>query len=88
VLQPNELITFFLGLFVLVIMLWNEGDLKRFSFWGPMKLGFMVLVAAWAASVLEGFLFSPIFNTLEHILYALAAFIWMRGLVRLSRGRA
>jgi hypothetical protein len=88
VVQHSEVITLIFGLFVLVIMFRNEKDLKRFSFWRPMKWGFMALMAAWVATILEGFFFHAFFNLMEHFLYALAAFIWMVGLIRLPRVRA
>lgn len=49
-------------------------------------LGFFSLCAAYAFTVLEGYIFPGLLNLLEHLAHAVAACLFVLGCLRLRRG--
>ena len=79
--QQNEIVMLILGLGVLVFVVANRLQLKRFESSGMLTLGFYFLLAGWALTVLEGLLLEELLNYFEHTCYAMgsvlvAAWCW------------
>lgn len=70
-IQENEIVMLILGLGVLIFVLGKRSQLKRFPSSGMLILGFYLLLAGWALTVLEGFFWEPFLNYLEHTCYAI-----------------
>jgi len=69
-LQPNEIVMLLIGVGVLIFTIRNRVDLKRLPAWGILMTAFGLLLATWFATVLEGFIWYPFFNLLEHAGFA------------------
>ncbi len=72
-IQENEMVMLILGLGVLIFVLGKRSQLKRFPSSGTLLLGFYLLLAGWALTVLEGFFWGLFLNYLEHMCYAAGA---------------
>ena len=72
-LQENEIVMLILGLGVLIFVLSNRSQLKRFQSSRGLMLGFYFLLAGWLSTVLEGFFGKVFFNYLEHMFYAIGS---------------
>jgi len=81
-IEQNEVVMLVLGIGVLIFVLGNYPQLKRFPSAKILVVGFCVLLAGWVLTVMEGFYLPGILNYLEHICYAvstvlLAAWTWI-----------
>lgn len=89
-MQESEIITLVLGLAVAALLIPNYSQMKRFPGSRILLVAFLMMLSAWAATVLEGFFWSELFNIVEHFSYLLstASFAaWLFFMVR-RRGRA
>lgn len=71
-IEQNEVIMLVLGIGVLIFVLGNYSQLKRFPSAKILVVGFSVLSAGWVLTVLEGFFLTGLLNFLEHICYAIS----------------
>ena len=71
-IEQNEVVMLVLGIGVLIFILGNYSQLKRFPSAKILVVGFSVLLAGWVLTVLEGFYLPGLFNFLEHICYAIS----------------
>jgi hypothetical protein len=72
-IHENEIVMLILGLGVLIFILGNRSEVKRFPSSGLLILGFYMLLAGWALTVLEGFFWETVLNYLEHACYSAGA---------------
>jgi len=72
-LQENEIVMLILGLGVLVLLVNNRVQLRRFQSSRRLMLGFYFLLAGWLLTVLEGFFWKGFLNYLEHMCYAIGS---------------
>jgi MFS superfamily sulfate permease-like transporter len=68
-IQDNEALLFVLGVGVLIFVLGNHWRLRRLPASRILLAGFYVLVAGWVLTILEGFFWQELLNTLEHMCY-------------------
>ena len=71
--QENELIGLILGVGVLIFVLVNRSRLASLPAAKVFLASYYILLAGWALTVLEGFIWNQALNLLEHICYALSA---------------
>jgi len=71
-IHENEIVMLSLGLGVLIFILGNRSQLNRFPSSRMLILGFYILLAGWALTVLEGFFWEAFLNYLEHACYSVA----------------
>ena len=69
-IQGNEIIMLLIGIGVLIFVLENRQQLRRFIFAEILILGFYLILAGWILTVLEGFFFEDLLNLVEHACYA------------------
>ena len=69
-IHENEIIMLLLGLGVLIFILGNHVQLKRFPASKILMAGFYMLLGGWLLTVLEGFFWEGLLNYLEHMCYA------------------
>lgn len=74
-IQQNEIVMLIIGLGVLIFILGKRLQLKRFPSSNILVLGFYVLLAGWALTVIEGLFWGVLFNYLEHICYAIGSLL-------------
>jgi hypothetical protein len=74
-IQENELIGLILGVGVLIFILANRSRLAGLPAARILLASYYVLLAGWALTVLEGFLWGQALNLLEHFCYALSALL-------------
>lgn len=67
--QENEIIVLILIVGVMVFVLVNHQRLKRLPAWRLLVVAFCLLLARSILTVLEGFLWEPVLNSLEHACY-------------------
>jgi hypothetical protein len=72
-IHENEIMMLILGLGVLIFVLGKRSQLKRFPSSGLLILGFYLLLAGWALTVVEGFFWELFLNFLEHACYTAGA---------------
>ena len=78
--QENEIITLVLGLGVLIFVLGNHSQLKRFHGMKVLVAGYLLALTAWILTILEGFWMKDFCNLLEHLCYAgssLLMVVWL-----------
>jgi len=88
-IEQNEVVMLVLGLGVLIFVLGNYPQLKRFPCAKILVAGFAVLLAGWVLTVLEGFFLPGLLNFLEHICYAISTVLlatWTWFVFRQCRG--
>ena len=69
-IQGNEIIMLLIGIGVLVFIIENRRQMRRFLFSKILIIGFYLILAGWILTVLEGFFFRDYLNLLEHACYA------------------
>jgi len=74
-IQQNEIVMLIIGLGVLIFILGKRSQLQRFPSSKILVLGFYVLLAGWALTVMESFFFAILFNYLEHLCYAIGSLL-------------
>ena len=74
-IQENEVIMLLLGVGVLIFMYINRRRLANVHNYGVLFAAFIVLLAGWTFTVLEGFVLDSAFNLLEHICYAISSIL-------------
>ncbi len=80
-IDHSEIITFLIGIGVLIFILVNYSELKRLPSAKILIAAFCVMLAGWTFTILEGFFWKNILNFAEHLSYAissvlLAAWCW------------
>jgi hypothetical protein len=87
--QANELILFLFGLGGLVFLLYSNARLKNLRELALLLYGFYFLLAAWALTVAEGFVWPRTLNVLEHLAYLASAVMILLWCIRLlyKRGK-
>lgn len=73
--QENEAITLILGVGVLLSFVIGRARIRKLPAWRTFLIGFVVLTAGWAFTVLEGFLWPEALNLVEHACYALSSIL-------------
>lgn len=79
-LKENEVIMLVLGIGVMFLIALNRTILIRIRFWQILYIAYCVLFCGWLFTVLEGFFYEQLLNTLEHISYFISAvllIIWV-----------
>jgi hypothetical protein len=71
--QENEVVMLALGCGVFAFALAQWAQLRRIPRWHLLCTALFLLLVAWAATVLEGFVLPTALNLIEHACYALAA---------------
>ena len=71
----DELIMFFLGLGLAILVGINYSVIKRFPASKLFFSSFYIILLAWLFTILEGFFLPNIFNLAEHIAYAASAIL-------------
>ena len=69
-IQQNEIVMLLLGVGVLIFAIRNRVGLKRLPSYGILMTAFYLLPVTWFATVLEGYIWNPFFNLLEHAGFA------------------
>lgn len=72
-IQEYEIIMFALGLGIYLFTLANKNRLQRIPYFRLLGSAFFLLLPAWALTILEGVIFSELFNFIEHACYAASA---------------
>ena len=75
-IQENELVTLILGMSVLAFFVAGRVRIKILPAWRMFLLAFLVLVAGWMLTVLEGFFLPDLLNLLEHLCYAASTILF------------
>ncbi|UCF98492.1 MAG: hypothetical protein JSV89_02910 [Spirochaetaceae bacterium] len=78
-IQANELILLLFGMGGLIFIRLNNVRLKNLPEMAFLLYGFYSLLAAWAFTVAEGFVWPGTLNVLEHLAYlasALLILVW------------
>ena len=65
-IQQNEIVMLLLGMGVWIFTIRNQVGLKRLPASEILMTAFYLLLVAWTATVLEGFIWNSFFNLLEH----------------------
>ncbi len=73
--QPSEVAVLALALFAAVCLASQRQWLHRLHFAHTATAWFILQTSSWLCSVLEGFFLGPLFNLLEHVLFAFAAVV-------------
>ena len=73
-IQENEIVMLILGIGVLIFIHINRSKLKRIPSLKMLVLGFYMLLAGWAMTVMESFFWGVLLNYLEHIFYTIGSF--------------
>jgi hypothetical protein len=66
-IEPNEIVMFFIGLGVWIFTFFHRADLRHLPEPGIILAAFYSLVVSIAATVLEGFFWFDFFNLAEHV---------------------
>ena len=74
-IQENEIVMLILGLGVLIFIHIHRSQLKRIPSIKTLTLGFHMLLAGWALTVMESFFLEGLLNYLEHICYTIGTFL-------------
>ena len=69
-IQGNEIIMLLIGIGVLIFIIENRQQLRRFQFSEILLFGFYLILTGWILTNLEGFFFEDFLNLLEHACYA------------------
>ena len=83
-----EIITWFIGVSVLVFGLSQYRYVRRIPHHLILTGSYLCMFLAWSFTVLEGFMWKDLFNALEHtslFLGVLAATVWILRVVRQER---
>lgn len=78
-MHENEILVFLLATFVLVILVYYQKQLVQLPAPGWLFAAYASAWLAWLATNLEHIMAAEIFNTIEHVGYALNAtllFVW------------
>ena len=76
--EEKEIIMLVMGIGVYGFTVAYRLQLKRIPRWDVIFLAYRLMLAAWLMTVLEGFFWAGVLNTLEHLCYAgsAAAMTW------------
>jgi len=74
-IQENELITIFIGIGLLIFIIFNYSKLKTLPAIKIILTGLSVLAIGWILTILEGFFLEELLNSLEHLCYFLSSII-------------
>lgn len=69
-IQGNEIIMLLIGIGVLIFIIENLQQLRRFIYSEILLLGFYLILVGWILTVLEGFFYKDLLNLVEHACYA------------------
>ncbi len=69
----NEIVMLLIGVGVLIFILGSRQRLKGLPSSNILIAGFYLLLASWAVTVLEGFIWEELFNYIEHACYAVGS---------------
>jgi len=86
--HENEVVMLILGIGVLLFIVLNYSQLKRFPAINILIAGFCFTLTGWVFTILEGFMFETLFNLAEHSCYlagALCVAQWIRRALTLDR---
>ena len=78
-IQQNELITFLVGIGVVLFLFLNRRSIARIPGSSWLQFSYSALFTGWTLTIVEGFVFRDIINLLEHACYmasSLAAAFW------------
>lgn len=87
-IDHSEVITFLIGIGVLIFILVNYSQLIRLPSAKILIASFCVLLAGWIFTILEGFFWKNILNLAEHLSYAISSVllaVWCRMVFRKSK---
>ncbi|MFW5960355.1 MAG: hypothetical protein ACOCSE_04480 [Chitinivibrionales bacterium] len=71
-IEENEIVRVILATGVLIFSYLNRSYIKRINNWILLSISFILLFCGWIFTVAEGFFLFNLFNTAEHLLYALS----------------
>ncbi len=74
-LQENEIITFVLGVGVLIFILINRSQLECLPSPRILLVGFYILFGGWVLTILEAFFLKGFLNVIEHGCYVGSAIL-------------
>lgn len=60
---------------MMILFILNQGLIKKIKSWKFLFGGYCVLLLGWFFTVLEGFIWEVPLNILEHLCYAVSAFL-------------
>ncbi len=89
-IQESEAVTLIISVGGAVFLFVNRQQLRQLPFPAALALGYLCCVAAALATVAEGFIWTPLINAVEHVLYLLSSvcvFAWMWRTRRGNAGR-
>ncbi len=66
----SEIVTFILGVGVIIFFLLNRNELKYIPASKTLFSGFGVFLVGWTSTIAESFILADFFNYLEHFSYA------------------
>ena len=69
IFSPHEVIVFLISVGVLAFVLSNLRRLRATPGWPLLFAAWLSLMAGWTATIVEGLLWNPFFNALEHLCY-------------------
>ena len=74
-IQENEVVMLILGIGVMIFFTAGRVRIKELPSWRMFLLAFVVLLAGWVLTVLEGFFWLETLNLIEHICYAVSTIL-------------
>ncbi|MGM0444004.1 MAG: hypothetical protein ACQEQV_07445 [Fibrobacterota bacterium] len=80
-IEHQELIRFIIGSAILLLMLIHRTHRKVVPWYHLFTASYLMLFCGWISTMVEGFVLPDFFNILEHLFYALSAFLlflWIR----------
>ncbi|MCF8024638.1 MAG: hypothetical protein K9K82_04015 [Desulfobacteraceae bacterium] len=88
-IQENEIVMLALGLGVYFFVVAYQPRLERIFEWKLLRLSYLLLLAAWIFTILEGFFLPRTFNIAEHLGYAsstavLAVWCWKTAFIKVT----
>ena len=83
--QDSEIVALFFGVIGLIVLVYVRGTVP-FPGRRHFVAGYIAIFVAYVATVVEGVLWRPFFDTVEHLAYATSAALLLAGTWRLTRG--
>lgn len=74
-IEENEVVMLLLGAGIFVFFLWHRKQIRRIFKWKTLAASYLLLLAGWTFTFLEGFFLTDLLNFMEHFCYACSAFM-------------
>lgn len=74
-IHDNEVIMLLIGLGCLFFISSNNAKLRQVKDWKLITAGFLLMMCAWFATILEGLIWPDALNIIEHVCYTAGAIV-------------